>query len=438
MRDYQNNKIVKIKKYLKKFSKRKYLPKDNSIFFFGTHTKSVGYYLLNKILNLFKKYFFLNISSIIGDIWNGSNYHGKIIIPKNLKKDFTKMIVTWGFKKDFDKKGLFYDKYFNTKSSHKKKILWFIIYMEDQLPDIINPNIVIFKVLGSKFFNLHNWIKFIFFNLKKINYSIDYFLVNISSFNYLSYLISKNSNYILSKKFDEVIMPYEGQPFQHEIIRILKKKNKNILSTGYFHSAPTAFPVGWMYRKYSPDRIFLTSNDQKNCFENILGWPKKKIKIIPSIRFKKSFYIDKNKIYLPIIIKNKKNIISRIENIHKNICSLKKFDVQNHPAKKESRSHIILQKKIKKLIHLTNSKKEAKFDFICIGNTSSVAELLERGYRVLHICEVPEIEAYSEKIWKSIKAQKLSENIYSYQLRKKGNLIKFAKKNADLDTILEY
>ena len=39
---------------------------------------------------------------------------------------------------------------------------------------------------------------------------------------------------------------------------------------------------------------------------------------------------------------------------------------------------------------------------------------------------------------KSIKAQKLSKNVYFYQLKKKGNLIKFGKKNADLETILEY
>lgn len=33
MEDNQNNKIPEIKKYLKKFSKKKYLPKGSSIFF---------------------------------------------------------------------------------------------------------------------------------------------------------------------------------------------------------------------------------------------------------------------------------------------------------------------------------------------------------------------------------------------------------------------
>ena len=98
-------------------------------------------------------------------------------------------------------------------------------------------------------------------------------------------------------------MPYEGQPFQNEIIRFIKNKNTNTLTTGYIHSPPLAVPTNFIHKQFSPDRIFLNGKDQLFCFEKFLGWPKKKLNFIPSLRFKKTSIKQENKIFIPYVVK---------------------------------------------------------------------------------------------------------------------------------------
>ena len=57
---------------------------------------------------------------------------------------------------------------------------------------------------------------------------------------------------------------------------------------------------------------------------------------------------------------------------------------------------------------------------------------------MLHICEEPEFECFQSKIWKSIETTKISKSLFSYKLKKRGNLINFGKNNADLNSILDY
>ena len=70
---------------------------------------------------------------------------------------------------------------------------------------------------------------------------------------------------------------------------------------------------------------------------------------------------------------------------------------------------------------------------IFIGASGGIVEALERGYKVIQICEIPIFEAYSNKIWKSIKGSQLTDNIFTYSLVKKGSLIWLGKKPKNLN-----
>ena len=279
--------ILNSKKYLNKYSNLKYSPEGNTNFYLASYTKSVGFYLLKKIFNIKEKNFFGNFLYVISDIYFGINYSTNVIKKKNLKKSYSRVILSWGFKDNFSKKGVFYDKYFNTYSS-SKKILWLIVYLDDELPKNIQSNLILVKAKGNKFVNLFSWLKFLLFNLPKIFKGLDFFLVNISSFSFFSKKIVYSLREILSRKYKEIIIPYEGQPFQNGIIKFLKKRNENILVTGYIHSPPLAVPTNFIHKQFSPDRIFLSGKDQLLCFNKILGWPKKKLFYIPSLRFRKT------------------------------------------------------------------------------------------------------------------------------------------------------
>ncbi len=432
------NNIFKTKRFLKKYSYEKYKPEGNSNIYLSSFTKSIGYYLLKKIFNVKSKNFLENFIYIIADIYFGLSYSIKIIKKKNLNNYFSRIVLTWGSKKDFDSKGIFYDKYFNSYSSKQKKILWLIVYLDEDLPKNFQSNIILIKSKGKKFFNLLDWFKFLLLNLSKIFKGLDYFLINISSFNYFSKSITSSLNKILIKNFKEIIIPYEGQPFQNEIIRFLKSKNKKVLITGYIHSPPLPVPTNFIHKQFSPDRIFLNGKDQLFCFEKILGWPKKKLNYIPSLRFKKTSTKHKTKIFIPYLVKRNEQILSRVKYIHEKVSNLNGYIIQNHPAAKNFKSNLKLISKMKKIIDGKSSMKKGLYELIYIGNSGGISELLERDYSLLHICEDPEFECFTSKIWKSIKTTKISKNIFSYKLKNKGKLIDFGKNDTDLNLILDY
>ena len=430
--------IFKSKEYLRKYNQEKYKPDRNTNFYLASVTKSIGYYILKKIFNIKSTSFFENFIYIISDIYFGINYSVKIIKRKNFKNSFSKIVLTWGFKKDFDKNGVFYDKYFNTYSSTQKKILWLIVYLDNDLPKKISSNLVVIKAKGYKILNLLSWLKFLFFNTPKIFKSFDFFLVNVSSFNFFSKRVIVSLKSILNKKYDEIIIPYEGQPFQNEIIKFLKNKDKNTLVTGYIHSLPVAVPTNFIHKQFSPDRIFLNGKDQIFCFNKILGWPMKKLNYIPSLRFRKSKIIKKKKILIPYLVKRPDRVLSRIEYIHKKISNLNGYTIQSHPAAKNFKSNLRLVSKMQQLIDSDSFLKQSLYDLIFVGHSGGISEFLENGFKILHICEDPEFECFQSEIWKSIKTTKISKNIFSYKLKKKGNLINFGKNNTDLNSILDY
>jgi hypothetical protein len=86
---------------------------------------------------------------------------------------------------------------------------------------------------------------------------------------------------------------------------------------------------------------------------------------------------------------------------------------------------------IKNQKFIKNSKYKSVAVFI--GASGGIVEALERGYKVIQICEIPIFQAYSNKIWKSIKSRQLTDNIYTYSLVKKGSLIKLGKKPKNLN-----
>ena len=109
--------------------------------------------------------------------------------------------------------------------------------------------------------------------------------------------------------------------------------------------------------------------------------------------------------------------------------SISNFIIRNHPHAKTSKIHLKLIKQIKDLLlkHSNIFSKEDKTNKISIfiGASSSVIEALERGVEVIHICDDPVLQSYSNDLWPSIKVLKVNDNTFKYELLKKGDLIKF-------------
>jgi len=171
------------------------------------------------IINLFKNFYSFN---------NAYNYEciNKKIIGK---KKFKSLFISHVSKNDFLNDGSYKDTYFKTKSNDYKETLFFLNSIDGFLPKKLQNNLIVFRkksqqVQPTKFF-LKNLIIFLIKNklsFQKIFHHLNFFSeFSNKIFLHLFEIISKN-------KFKKIIMLYEAQPYQNNLVNELKKRKINI------------------------------------------------------------------------------------------------------------------------------------------------------------------------------------------------------------------
>ncbi len=429
--------IKQTKIFLSRFYNKKNFKHKSSIFYLSTNS-DLGLYILNSLGNLKKISFFVKFKIIFKNIIFILRYlNPKILAPSN-NFFYNRVILTWAFEENFNKDGSIKDKYFNINSNTLKNTLWLVIFMGNKIPDKINKNIFLITNSKKVSLNLFAIFKIIIKNLIYIFKDFKYYLALISSDNYFADIIIKKFEFLFNNKVKTVLLPYEGQVFQNKLIYKLKEKTK-IKVIGYIHSPPMAMPTNFIKKNGSPDTVIVNGNDQKYCFQNLLGWKNENIKVLPSFRFLKQSKKFKNTIFLPISILNIAPVLKSIETLHsKKLINLRKFQVRGHPALKNNLKNIILINRIKKLIKSfpKNNKFKYKNNFsLFIGISGAIIEELEKGANVIQISENPIFDSYTNKLYPSLTRKIIDKNIFSYKLKTKGNLIKLGSKKNNLKRI---
>ncbi len=435
----QFNLLFKIRRYFLILNNYSYKPKYDSIFYLATYSNFIGSYVLKKIANIQNNNLLKNLIIILKDITFSLKYINHSLYYNNIPPKYDKLIVTWAFKDNFDQNGNLIDRYLNTKSDKLNNTIWFVVYMSAEIPKKISNNIILFTRSEKISFNFFKLFKFLVNNIFYIFKDLNYFLFSVSNYNFFSIQILKKLKPFITPELKYLLMPYEGQPFQNNIIAFFKKKNFKTKIIGYIHSPPLALPSNFIYKRFSPDKIVLNGKDQIYCFTKLLGWKKSKIKLLPSFRFLKSATKAKNIIYLPLVVREPQIILKSLEYLIKNnYINIKNFKIKNHPASLKSKKNLILIKNIQelKMDNKVNKLKKVKNDYlIFIGSSGGIIEALERGSKVVQIVEFPLFDIYSSRIWPSIIRKKVNENIYLYSSRKKGNLIKLGNKKNTISNL---
>ena len=116
---------------------------------------------------------------------------------------------------------------------------------------------------------------------------------------------------------------------------------------------------------------------------------------------------------------------------------MKNFIIKNHPFTQNSKIHLDLISRIKDLQKKSAAseiiyKKNNNFS-IFIGTSGAIIEELEKGCKVIQITEYPIIDCYSSYFWESIQINQIDDNIFSYTLKKKQNMIKFGIKTKKIN-----
>jgi hypothetical protein len=399
-----------------------YLKKNNNYVkitsYFATFEKNPGNLLLKYQLN--KIFFFHLIWNYIIGIFSISNAEIEINQEKltNHKKK-EKVIISWAFKKNFKKNGSYSDKYLNLNSSDAKNTLFFLIYMDKKRPKKINENIILIYKKNYKFkYNLIFFLKYITALFYKYKIS-EKFLFKLNFFSAFSSQVKKKFIETINlKKIKKIFIVYEGQMFQKEIIELVRSKNKNIDIIGYDHSAPPPLPLNLIYDNFSPDVLLVTGKAQIKNYKKYLLWPKKKIKLINSLRFKneKNLYYS-NKIFIPFELNNVNKYLLKLKKllILENINSKVTLTPQLHPMSKKFSNHLKFVSSIDSVIkNKVNKIKSKKKISIFFGQTTSVIVALELGIECYHICLDPIFDSYTSRIWNNIRVKQIDENIFKY------------------------
>tara|TARA_Y100000590_G_scaffold470736_1_gene669006 strand:- start:1683 stop:3050 length:1368 start_codon:yes stop_codon:yes gene_type:complete len=398
--------------------------------------------LWNKGLLLLPKFIIILIKNILA-ISAHTNYIE--FNNQNFSKNYHTLVITWCQKKDFKDDGSFYDRYFKENSEDLPNSYWFLISIDGYIPENLKKNIKILKrkegIIKYNFFNFFKILINLFFDHKFSPRKIFHYL---SFYSYFAKLISlKIKNELKKNNYKIVLLPYEAQPFQNSTFLEVKKINQKTLTIGYLSSLLTPFPSDFIHRSGAPDMLYVHGKSQIDILRSRLNWPKEKLFLIPSLRYRHNKKSLSNKIYLPLIVINKKKLIKEFENILINSSenSFVNLEVINHPLREESKKHLSMKMEIEKIMKNYKSKFSdiSKNNNISIffGVTAAIFEALEKGSKIIHISVDPLFETHSETIWPNLKVKQLSQNTFSYELINLNQYINFGENKKILYQILK-
>ncbi len=430
----KQSKILKICSDLIKNDRKK-----TSLFcYFAFWDDTLGY---KNILFKFDKakYFFSFIYKISKEIYFSTisiKYHVKKN-PKINIDNYKKIIFIDASIDDFNNNGNFVDRYFRSDPQKNKEYLYFAIYRSKTFPKKIPKNLILMQY-EYLFIEKYNILKNLFLIIKnlfiyKFNFSkfLDENSLTIKLSKVIGFSLNKNLNF---KKFKKLLISFEGQPHQLNILNIFKNKNKKIRTIAYDHSTPHALPIHMFYRFKNLDYIIVNGKNQKKFFINFLNWPSKKIKIKDSLRYQLVDNLDyKDKVFLPFNIFDSEKILSEFKIILKKRPTLaKNLIVRNHPLKDKSKKHLDLSNSLKIIIQnqldrLKQTKIKKNNTSFFIGQTTSTIVALEKNLNVIHICENPILDMYNSEMWENLNTNKISDSSFEYNLLRKNSFLNFTK-----------
>tara|TARA_Y100000816_G_C26107798_1_gene589390 strand:+ start:6664 stop:7902 length:1239 start_codon:yes stop_codon:yes gene_type:complete len=330
----------------------------------------------------------------------------RLYTPNQLDKKYKKFCLTWIKKKDISNGKLINDRYLNVNK--KENNLFLCLNLDKDFKNTKKNSLLVFT--KSSFINFNTitnfflLINFIFLELLKGK-----LIYSLNVYSFFAFLLFEKSKKILKKtNFDEVLMSYEGQPFQNLFIKNFKRQK--IKTIGIIKSFQP-FPIHLYKNEDSPDKVYFADNLIKNHMLKNLEWKEKDF----DKKFKYRLNNLKGKIVLPFSISNYDKIYNLIKNIYykKLVKNFENLKVKIHPNTPESLQQIELTQKINELFKNKKNKNQPRI-VLAIGSTSVIIENIILGNKVIQIYEDEISECISHKYWPDVKVKKLLNNVIIY------------------------
>ena len=363
---YERNSVFKnqikviylAKKYIFNLRKKNIIVESSPLTYMTSWVRTIGHFSLKKVIGLGNKGFIL---FFLKDLVSISKLYDLEAVGKvNRKFKKTNIVISYCLKNNFDKEGNYYDEYFGTPSN-TNKATWILISLDHKLPRKFKENIIIIKKKKQNSFSLLYLVNLIFKNIFELNFPIkEHFLDKLSYHQVFSTRVNEIiKNIFKDYQIKNSIINYESIPFQNKLITTIKNLDKNSNIYCYLHCAAWPIQTELIYKQKNIDIFFVSGKDQKTVLTKYYSWPKKKIKVIPSLRFKK---IRKNTlggfIFLPFEIFSKKEFTKKLKIFFENAPKkyLNKMKVRIHPLQENNIFHKDLKKEIEILIKENKNK----------------------------------------------------------------------------------
>ena len=140
-----------------------------------------------------------------------------------IKTNAQNIIISYASKKNFDKRGNFSDNYFNFNSNNKN-FFWLLISLDNYVPFKIKENIAIIAKKNKKSFSFVYLFKYLMQTLINSKFNPNIFRHYCwQEFNYSKIVSDLVVNFIKDLNIKNLILNYEGIPFQNYLINKIKK-----------------------------------------------------------------------------------------------------------------------------------------------------------------------------------------------------------------------
>ena len=196
------------------------------------------------------------------------------------------LILSTASENDIDTNGHYTDRYLKINSRNYQKFIFILIYAGSSFPKKLDENIILLK----KKKNFTRGILKLLKSIKKCllkKFSIKYFFHFFSDHsNFANELCETIVKKIDFKNINSILIPFEGILINKNLLKKIKKINKNISITGYDHSAPQMplnLPQRWFTRL-----LIVNGSSQIDHLNNFLNWPKDKLIEMPSLRYEQN------------------------------------------------------------------------------------------------------------------------------------------------------
>ncbi|MHB8475460.1 MAG: hypothetical protein ACYDBZ_04130 [Steroidobacteraceae bacterium] len=370
----------------------------------------------------------------------------EVVSAAGQSKGFSRLIVSWCRGGDFMPDGSYTDRYFRLSSRSTVTTFWFLIAIDQAVPERLDSNIAIFRRKpGTSRIDYFHLLRSAFRSLGRKPRRADGRVPLLSA---AVSFADQVAEAVVAKvelgSYESVVMPYEAQPFQHAVFRAAKSLNPTIRTVGYLHSALPPLPTDLIRRSGAPELLLVHGRGQVDILTRCLEWPQHALRSVASLRYRAADAgaLD-GYIFLPYFFDDQHliEIAFRDFLIASPPRSLPRLTVRNHPVMQESQVHAQLQHRMEALLIAHQDRFAvtgiARRLSVFVGATAAILEALERGVEIVHICSRPLMEAHSTAVWRELSVERLGKHVFRYRLSLPGTYIDFGDENDSIDKYLD-